>query len=279
MSFRPAGMSDDDEDVNSLEMSTSEYDAAPNEPDTKTDWQGVTQKQPSDDKFLDCDTMDELKRCIVDGHVDKLAVFSTTCDLNQPIMTGCDCGIRPIFLAAESGQDRIVEFLLDMKVSLAPDSNGLTPLMNTCTSPWKGMEKGMARCAKLLLACADPNEHQDQKITGLMLASKSGNFQVVEEFLKHPKILLDAQDTQGWTSLLYAVDAGFGDIARLLLEAGANPDIAALDGMYPVDIAMTRRNDNLVAIIQEFSSKYVLQKCSRTILFKAVFFFAGKALS
>ena len=259
MSFRPAGMSDDDEDVNSLEMSTSEYDAVPNEPDTKTDWQGVTQKQPSDDRFLDCDTMDELKRCIVDGHVDKLAVFSTTCDLNQPIMTGCDCGIRPIFLAAESGQDRIVEFLLDMKVSLAPDSNGLTPLMNACTSPWKGMEKGMARCAKLLLARADPNEHQDQKITGLMLASKSGNFQVVEEFLKHPKILLDAQDTQGWTSLLYAVDAGFGNIARLLLEAGANPDIAALDGMYPMDIAMTRRNDNLVAIIQEFSSKYVPQ--------------------
>ena len=233
MSFRPAGMSDDDEDVNSIDLSTSEYDNAPvDHQETRTDWQTLAQKQPNSDAYLDCDTMEELKKSIIEGQVDKLVSLSSSYDLNQPIVTGWDTsGIRPIFLAAENGKDEVVEFLLEkMKVSLAPDSNGLTPLMTACGSNQNGNE--LAKCAKILLsAVTDPNEHQEQKINSLMLASKNGNDKVVEELIKHPKIFLDAQDTQGWTSLLYAIDAGYGNIARILLDAGANPDIAALDGM------------------------------------------------
>ena len=232
MSFRPAGMSDDDEDVNSIDLSTSEYNNSPMDQleETRTDWQTLAQKQPQSGVYLDCETMEELKKSIIEGEVDKLEVLSSSYDLNQPIVTGWDTsGIRPIFLAAENGKDKVIEFLLEKKVNLAPDSNGLTPLMTACGSNQNG--KDLAKTAKILLALTDPNEHQEQKINSLMLASKNGNDKVVEELVKHPKICLDAQDTQGWTSLLYAIDAGYGNIARILLDAGANPDIAALDGM------------------------------------------------
>merc|ERR1712209_323164 len=141
--------------------------------------------------------MEQLKKYIIEERLDKLSVLSSSCDLDQPIVTGWDtCGVRPIFLAIENGKDKVVQFLLaEKKVSLAPDSNGFTPLMTAC---------GMARCAKILLSLCDPNEHQEQKISSLMLASKNGNVKAVEELIKHPKICLDAQDTQGWTSLLYA---------------------------------------------------------------------------
>ena len=48
---------------------------------------------------------------------------------------------------------------------------------------------------------------------------------------------LDLVESQNWTALTFAVDAEFGNVARTLLEAGANPDIATLDGPLPVDIA------------------------------------------
>ena len=57
------------------------------------------------------------------------------------------------------------------------------------------------------------------------------------ELLIEHKADLNLVESQNWTALTFAVDAEFGNVARRLLEAGANPDIATLDGPLPIDIA------------------------------------------
>ena len=41
---------------------------------------------------------------------------------------------------------------------------------------------------------------------------------------------MDCQDNAGWTPLHEACNNGFTDIAKLLLENGADPNIASFDG-------------------------------------------------
>lgn len=44
-------------------------------------------------------------------------------------------------------------------------------------------------------------------------------------------------ECQRWTALTFAVDTNQGHVVRRLLEAGADPDIATLDGPLPIDLA------------------------------------------
>ena len=99
----------------------------------------------------------------------------------------------------------------------------------------------------------DPNACQTQKITALMLACKHGHDEIVKKLLDIPSLNINAQDSQRWTALMYAIDSDHGHIARRLLEAGARPDLAGMEGVLPVDLAMTKNNTNLQAIVAEYS--------------------------
>ena len=259
MSFRPAGMSDEEDNAGSIvSLNQSLEDNATEvigDQVSKPDWQSVVHRH--EDNCPDFDIMDYLKECIVEGRVEKLRdISSSELSFDQPIVAGWNsCGVRPIFLAMQAGQHEVVKYLLEMKVSLVPDENGLTPLMSACGADLDG--DGLAKSVEQYLAQTgvDPNEHQGQRISSLMLACKNGLEKVVKILVKHPKIQVDSQDSQGWTALMYAVDNGFGNIARFLLDSGANPDISGLDGTFPIDIALSRRCDNLVAIIQDYSDR------------------------
>ncbi len=67
-------------------------------------------------------------------------------------------------------------------------------------------------------------------------AAKQGHDSLVELLIDNGA-QLDAVESQNWTALAFAVDAEKGHVARRLLEAGANPDIATLDGPLPIDMA------------------------------------------
>lgn len=164
------------------------------------------------------------------------------------------CGRRPVFLAAEEGQPDILEFLIKQGCQMHAEESNFTVLMAVCGSLSQAQEAALAKCVQILIRTkVDPNAFQTQKITALMLACKTGHERVILELLKVPDLDLDVQDTQRWTALMYAVDATHGNIARHLLEAGANPDLAGSDGLLPIDLALSQGNMKLHTIISKYS--------------------------
>ncbi len=58
-----------------------------------------------------------------------------------------------------------------------------------------------------------------------MFASPTGQVATVKLFLDRG-VIVDARDDQGRTALFYAAGRGFPTITRLLLEKGADPNLA-----------------------------------------------------
>ena len=120
-----------------------------------------------------------------------------SCDEPLNIAFGSS-GRRPIFIAAEEGQVKTVEILLEFGCKLDPEEGNFTPLMSTCGSIFQDREEELAQCAVLFTTKGqmDPNACQTQKITGLMLACKHGHDEVVKKLLEIPSLNIDAQDSQ-----------------------------------------------------------------------------------
>ena len=238
-------------------------------------WAPYLQNEENNSNFH---VIDQLKDAILSGQADAfkslLHEHGLSCDQSLPTGFG-QSGKRAIFLACETGQPDVVDLLLSLECSLRADESQFSPLMAACASPIDDRQEDLAKCVRLLLnkGKVDPNAFQTQKITPLMLASKHGKdqvghdaisflrrnnndipIQVVTELLRSSNININAQDSQRWTSLMYAVDAGHGHIARLLLEAGARPDLAGSDGMLPADLAVSKNNATLQDVLNAFSS-------------------------
>ncbi len=60
---------------------------------------------------------------------------------------------------------------------------------------------------------------------------------------------VDTRDAQGATALLHACGAGHREIATCLLDAGADPSLAARSGVTPLAAAVAARREPLVALL------------------------------
>jgi len=259
-SFRPAGMSDDDEDDDSL----MDYHGGAPQVQVKTEnldadaiWRNKFDSDGNPDVIDKMESAENLCNAIATGNTDQVRLLlqsGVSCDEPLDIAFGSS-GRKPIFIAAEEGQVKTVELLLEFGCNLDPEEGNFTPLMSTCGSVFHDREEDLAQCAVLLTTKGqmDPNACQTQKITGLMLACKHGHDEVVKKLLEIPSLNINAQDSQRWTALMYAIDGDHGHIARRLLEAGARPDLAGSEGVLPVDLAMTKGHANLQAIVGEYS--------------------------
>ena len=68
----------------------------------------------------------------------------------------------------------------------------------------------------------------------LVRTVEAGQMGKVEELLKEEGIDVNERAEYGWTALLYASAQGYPQIAQLLLDAGANPDMGNLQGITPL---------------------------------------------
>ncbi|HEU4964186.1 MAG TPA: ankyrin repeat domain-containing protein [Bacilli bacterium] len=121
---------------------------------------------------------------------------------------------------------------------------------------------GNAEEVKLLLDYgADPNLSQDNIAPPLHAAAGSDGTEIV-------RLLLDAGadidyafpdglpfadeeygDYQGYTALLFAVEGGNTATVKLLLERGANPELAGVDGLTPLMLAKKKEHSDIEQLL------------------------------
>ena len=94
----------------------------------------------------------------------------------------------------------------------------------------------------------------------LIPACERGHVETVRLLLDRSKIDVNHVNNLGWTALLEAVILSDGgpahiEIVRLLLEAGADPNIADKDGVSPLEHARDRRYDAIAAMIRDAGGK------------------------
>ena len=90
--------------------------------------------------------------------------------------------------------------------------------------------------------------------TALIPAAHRGHVEMVRALLARTGVDVDHVNDPGWTALLEAVilcDGGPAntEIVRMLLEAGADPDIADRDGVTPLEYASRSGYDDIAALL------------------------------
>lgn len=86
-----------------------------------------------------------------------------------------------------------------------------------------------------------------------------GLVDLIQEMLEHKKTDVNEKAEAGWTPLLYAAAQGYPRIVRMLLEAGANPDIGNVHGITPLMYGAHYGNLEICKILVEFEAKIDMQ--------------------
>jgi uncharacterized protein len=105
-----------------------------------------------------------------------------------------------------------------------------------------------------LQAGADVHSLDSYNGTGLIRAADRGHVEIIEELLK-TDIAIDHVNRLGWTALLEAIILGDGgprhtEVVRLLVQAGADVNLADGDGVTPLAHARQRGFEEMVAILE-----------------------------
>jgi len=178
-----------------------------------------------------------------------LAVVNAQPELLQVLLArGCDPNTRdrdgrtPLFAALEHGAQALplVRALIAYGANPeAADANGETPLGLALEHP--AVERWLD-----WRDWARPN--RPLQPTDLPAAAAAGALATVQRLLELG-FAVDTQDDQGASALLRACGAGHREIAACLLDAGADPTLAARSGVTPLAAAVAARREALVALL------------------------------
>lgn len=140
--------------------------------------------------------------------------------LDQQLLGTCTVGKFDIVL---------IEILVTHGADVnARDESNRTPLILAA-------EAGQSRAVRTLLKLgADVNAAADDGVTALIAAAAHGANRLVLGQLLEARADVDAQTRNGATPLLYAAERGNPVAVQLLLEHGANPMLASIDGVTPL---------------------------------------------
>uniref|UniRef100_A0A8C4Z5R9 Euchromatic histone-lysine N-methyltransferase 2 n=1 Tax=Gadus morhua TaxID=8049 RepID=A0A8C4Z5R9_GADMO len=120
--------------------------------------------------------------------------------------------------AAQRGALELCYMLVQAGANVdAKDKTTRTPLLEAITSDH-------VEVARYLVQCGASVYHEDG-YTGLHHAAKQGNLQLVHLLLETGQVDINAQDSGGWTPIIWAAEHKHMDVIRALLSRGADVTI------------------------------------------------------
>jgi len=105
------------------------------------------------------------------------------------------------------------------------------------------------QCMILLENGIDFRSTDARGISPLMLASRHGMYNVVDELLKRGADPENLEVEYGWSALTFACMNGHLECVHLLLEAGAKPYTYNKDGLGVLGIALQTGRDDILEIL------------------------------
>ena len=184
----------------------------------------------------------------------------------------------PLHLAAWINNSKMLELLLGRKANPnAVSSQGYTPLLLALADRPSSMgkrpgsvdEKGALKVIEILassgadLCLTKYNEHQEDSSL-LHLAAKRGYCSIVKHVITHKGIALDCRDNEGNTPLMIAVNGGFYEIGKVLLDRGAALSCKNLNGYTALHFA--KNVDVLRILVQRGADVNARENSGRTAL-------------
>ncbi|QYS99418.1 ANK_REP_REGION domain-containing protein [Trichoderma simmonsii] len=169
--------------------------------------------------------------------------------LDLLLQSGIDANLRQngssaLHLAAQNGYEEYVQKLINFGAKVdARDDENRTPLHLAA-------QQNEDETVKILLgAGSEINAQDDDSITPIYLASEFGAHRVLQVFFEYNPDMNIATLSQGWTPLHASIDGGHRRATRLLLGAGADPNMVAHDGWTPLHLAAFEKNAGAVKIL------------------------------
>jgi uncharacterized protein len=112
---------------------------------------------------------------------------------------------------------------------------------------------------RTLQAGADVHSLDSYNGTGLIRAADRGHVEIIAELLK-TDIAIDHINRLGWTALLEAIILGDGgprhtEVVRLLVEAGADVNLADANGITPLAHARQRGYEQMTLILEQAGAR------------------------
>ncbi len=219
----------------------------------------------------------ELVQLLLDNHANPNARIPSYRFQRMSTFFGETSDVTPLIMAAMNPRAKITALLVEHKADVnARDGSGDTPLLlvskhwnapgmgsfaersrSSSSEATDGLKERLTIAGVLLDNGADVNakNNNQQSALGLAVADKSP--EMVKLLLQH-QAKVDLLDGQGYTPLEWAISQRAADIAGLLLDAGANPNVkfssksgyaSESDGKTPLGMAVANVDKALVEVL------------------------------
>lgn len=157
-------------------------------------------------------------------------------------------GITALIAAAYRNDLAIIDLLIQAGADVNIQDNTKQSAYLIATS-----EGYLELLQRTLQAGADVHRTDSYNGTGLIRAADRGHVEIIQELLK-TDINIDHINNLGWTALLEAIILGDGgsrhtEVVRLLVEAGADVNLADGNGITPLAHAQYRGYQNIIEIL------------------------------
>ena len=173
--------------------------------------------------------------------------------------------VREIRLACVHGDITTVQtFLRHLQIDVGRTYSDLSALLLLAC------RNGQANIAQLLLDHgAKINQTGYLGETALSAACNMGHKDIVELLLKTPGVEVDtAPNPSQRTPLIQACQKGYVDIARLLLNHGANPDLPDKQGKTALDYAFEMGHENVIELLLNIPGAFTWRRSNYELLYR-----------